>query len=1260
MESTNLTSEEIILDSVNMANLAINSPETVKLDLLHKYELLADTVNNSSTGLIEKNAFNYSVMMNKTLFITLVNSKNPVDLLNYTNLNSLLQSSIRENNGKSGIGAVKKLYSKLEKIANTHGVVIQQCATADQLQSAIETFGVDQISSDELEDMPFEIDIDDSLEDMIPDEAFDEDIVNEDDTDINMDDILSEDDNIDLSEEDIVEGDGSAFDDLDNLEDLSDALNDLNEQSEKEEKEETERKEQLGKGKIAGTASDITPDETSVDDEEIEALVNNVMNNIISAYAKIYQPLFNNPPRGVLYTNEAGKLSIMTVGNSETHEGVRVHELKSLRLFVAPMYSAIKQVCGDNLREAPKVGDDGMDIKAEWMNRDGSMVYNYAPHIQVRNCMGVWKDRSTGKLNRAKTWSEFKDKLTKDLKNTIRALLKRVDLNNDAVIRRAVISIQEIYTSILLINEFDPEKVIRLTAYCTSVSNKGQLTLLPKAIINSNPLNKDLSEYKLMNSDTTGGILQTLIVTDVNKYRGEINFAYKTLGKIVRSGGSIDIQHTIVGTDLSGTPVELNLANNAYVSIGIVAGTRSGKGVLTMSLLASILAARCPIVYLDYKPDMAGTFWKLERKYGVKTLAIDGQTSKLDDCVPVRNYKAGYGVPPALSESVSDKLNVIPYVKGVQLMNLLGIARVTGLIPRNRKAFFVLDEAQKCSEQIASATKAFEEVKNKYKPGKGKEEPPEYTYMTKLSGLFSTVEQAATTFLNTNGGLGNMSTLILGQQADAKQWRGPLGTLMLKCAVKFLGTGTVGGSQYGLNTKISGVDMIGTGYFGLAQGNVPTETNTKIIKTTLVLNDADFDASTKKGGKFTGALLNNITNPDLLSDIINNDMMVSESNEIALSAGCNLGDANPLVGFPGLIEYIGNNSGDYDIQEALGAGYKEVEAVLHLLGIVGKEEEGYPYQNVESYMYSARADSLFTTGQLSNALNNNINIYEYLEHGLPDNESGLISDETADGESEQSGLDEDEELLAMGASGDSSEGGNGDGDTFGGESEAASTEANTSMSEADAFSDFRNQRANENKQDTNVEIPKFTFVHNLQTKNLTPDQLSSYIEKYRLADRVVRADFDFADRSNTPNKKNLAMATIVIGNYVYITNQLGTNRAAIMQDLGTKIQKMRDVKSAIVFGMIRDLESGALEYDQMPSQNQMQAWTSGFIGMEQGGTSSSVYNTNTANSSETVQFSDNLMARILRLSLEASKGRNWSSEDLMAFQQMLLEKMGVR
>ena len=136
-----MTSEQILLSSINMANLAVNMPESLKLDILQKYETLAQAKAVNNNSIVNDNMFNFQVLMNKTLFLTLVQTRKPVDLAQYTNLNNMLQLAIKDCGGNRSISAFNKLYTELSKDITTNGGVINLTPSAEDVQTAIQTFG---------------------------------------------------------------------------------------------------------------------------------------------------------------------------------------------------------------------------------------------------------------------------------------------------------------------------------------------------------------------------------------------------------------------------------------------------------------------------------------------------------------------------------------------------------------------------------------------------------------------------------------------------------------------------------------------------------------------------------------------------------------------------------------------------------------------------------------------------------------------------------------------------------------------------------------------------------------------------------------------------------------------------------------------------------------------------------------------------------------------------------------------------------------
>ena len=97
----------------------------------------------------------------------------------------------------------------------------------------------------------------------------------------------------------------------------------------------------------------------------------------------------------------------------------------------------------------------------------------------------------------------------------------------------------------------------------------------------------------------------------------EPEFGYKAVELYKVRGIQMDWNNILLGKDIKGTPLFASESNPDAIPMqsntvhNMIAGSRSGKGVMTMNILASALAAGKPIFYLDRKPDMAVMFYEL-------------------------------------------------------------------------------------------------------------------------------------------------------------------------------------------------------------------------------------------------------------------------------------------------------------------------------------------------------------------------------------------------------------------------------------------------------------------------------------------------------------------------------------------------------------------------------------------------------------------------------------------------------------------------
>lgn len=96
-------------------------------------------------------------------------------------------------------------------------------------------------------------------------------------------------------------------------------------------------------------------------------------------------------------------------------------------------------------------------------------------------------------------------------------------------------------------------------------------------------------------------------------------FGYKAVELYMQRGIPISWGKILLGEDYKGTPVFASLLDRddfplqANAVHNVIAGTRSGKGVQTMNLIASGLADNKPIFYIDRKPDMSVMFYQLSQ-----------------------------------------------------------------------------------------------------------------------------------------------------------------------------------------------------------------------------------------------------------------------------------------------------------------------------------------------------------------------------------------------------------------------------------------------------------------------------------------------------------------------------------------------------------------------------------------------------------------------------------------------------------------------
>lgn len=97
--------------------------------------------------------------------------------------------------------------------------------------------------------------------------------------------------------------------------------------------------------------------------------------------------------------------------------------------------------------------------------------------------------------------------------------------------------------------------------------------------------------------------------------KAEPLFGYTVQRLNQKKGLSAGWDNILIGQSLSGKELYASATSDMPMqkafTHNIIAGSRSGKGVMTMNILANALAANKPIFYLDRKPDMASMLYQL-------------------------------------------------------------------------------------------------------------------------------------------------------------------------------------------------------------------------------------------------------------------------------------------------------------------------------------------------------------------------------------------------------------------------------------------------------------------------------------------------------------------------------------------------------------------------------------------------------------------------------------------------------------------------
>lgn len=703
--------------------------------------------------------------------------------------------------------------------------------------------------------------------------------------------------------------------------------------------------------------------------------VNEVVTAILNRYATLYADLFVNPAMGVITSRGI-------LGAAKDYS-VRVTHTLSAAISIS-IFSILSKFLGDAFRvpEAANfdmlpVNTDGT-VRNDLYNTDGTCNYTYLPRLQALLVSGIYRSVSYkgnayiehGGFAKARTYMEFasgiRTSLTCDISKIINrvfrdekdlmACIPRLNVLKDSLIR--------LYTTTIIAEEVVPNKVIRMRVSCLGAENK--LQEVRKVLLESGTvgLGTEVASAEVLNNTVVNGVLKLTISLNKEAFTQETLFAHEALERVYASGNKVDMGSIVVGRKLSGELMAINLASPGSVVLSIQAGGRSGKGVLTLSILATMIGSGCPFIYLDNKPDMAALLWQLERQYGIRILSID-VTGKSVEYIPavgggtkeVRPVRCGsaYNIPTGLSSDIF--WSAFAYAKLATLYTIAMHCKGTGKIPELDAAplfFAVFDEASSVSKALS---KNYVELVKKLKTDKTN------AAALKLKGFLEALSPGLGAIFSNYPDRG-LKILLLSQSWNTETWKDPAADgktpqmfypLMYGASMRILGVDNTGGQQNALGgATVPGKNLISRetmGHFAYVPKNRAYEDDVlDVFKSYLVLNDNDFDTSGNgKHGKYVGGMLTSLKGKDTV--------IAATLEKIAPG-----GVPDMRVGFSGLLSYIGAQSG-VPVAERLGLGYKIMDAVAALVGITG---QGGRYANLEDWLYDCTPETFWSYAELKN------------------------------------------------------------------------------------------------------------------------------------------------------------------------------------------------------------------------------------------------------------------------------------------------------
>lgn len=362
--------------------------------------------------------------------------------------------------------------------------------------------------------------------------------------------------------------------------------------------------------------------------------INRYVDSYVAALNTMYSSCYDvTRPAGIL--TEQGVYYCLSDGSSK---------IKSSMSFVG-LFQAIVDVlpsCGFN-KFIKKDGKPLRKLEFEQLEMYSTPTCLYDIHTQLafgymNYCPGLrsYTSKLKGGYNtsRVTSWSVMRNWIKEQIREAyIQGYIKctdgkELDFKQNLEVERHVNRvIQTHLKNVIIVYENNPDINIGIRI-CSDMLGEGDRALADKVKLGlSSALNTGAGNtVKIRELSYSNGVLDLQIVYNEDKYSKTILFAHQVLPTILEGGIKPSWKQVIMGKNAkTNTTFTENFVDDKNTVIQMYAGSRSGKGVMTMNIVASALAAGCKLMYMDGKPDSSKVLAEMAWSAGRECCVFNGR-----------------------------------------------------------------------------------------------------------------------------------------------------------------------------------------------------------------------------------------------------------------------------------------------------------------------------------------------------------------------------------------------------------------------------------------------------------------------------------------------------------------------------------------------------------------------------------------------------------------------------------------------------------